>query len=91
MYIKFWLDEGSYMTSKELDQFICAEHPDQYLSQKDATGKQMVDGEGGPIHKQDENGEIFINPLWTAVTPFMLQGPCGEYNHSLGGMVEGQC
>ena len=91
MHIIFWLEEGSYMTSKELDQLICAELPDQYLSEKDATGKQMVDGEGRPIHKRDENGEKVINPLWTAVTSFMLHGPCGEYNHSLGCMVEGHC
>ena len=32
MHIIFWLEEGSHMTPKELDQFICAELPDQYKS-----------------------------------------------------------
>ena len=60
MHIIFWLEEGSHMTSKELDQFICAELPDQYLSEKDPTGKPMVDGKGELIHKWDENDEKVI-------------------------------
>ena len=55
MHILFWLEEGSHMTPKELDQFICTELPDKYLRDKDHTGKLMVDGEGKPIHKWDEN------------------------------------
>ena len=51
MHIIFWLEEGNYMTAKELDQFICAELPDQYLSEKDSTGKAMMDGRGEPIYK----------------------------------------
>ena len=51
----------------------------------------MVDEKGKPIHKQDENGEKVINPLWTAVTSFMLHGRCGQYNPSLGCMVDGRC
>ena len=43
MHIIFWLEEGNYMTAKELDQIICSELPDQYLSEKDSTGKAMVD------------------------------------------------
>ena len=35
----------------------------------------MVDGEGEPIYKRDENDEKAINPLWIAVTSFMLHGP----------------
>ena len=57
MHIIFWLKEGSHMTSKELDQFICAELPDQYLSKKHHTGKPMVDGQGEPIYKWDEKDE----------------------------------
>ena len=91
MHIIFWLEEGSHMTPKELDQFVCAELPNQYVSEKDSTGKPMVDEKGKPIHKQDENGEKVINPLWTAVTSFMLRGPCGQYNPSLGCMVDGRC
>ena len=87
MHIIFWLD-GSHMTPKELDQFICAELQDKYLSEKDHIEKPMVDGEGKPIHKQDENDEKVINPLWTAVTSFLLHGPCGQYNPSLGCMVD---
>ena len=45
------------MTPKELDQFICVEFVDKYLSEKDHTGKPMVDGEGKPIYKQDEKDE----------------------------------
>ena len=45
MHIIFWLEEGNYITAEELDQFICAELPDQYLSEKDFTGKAMVDEE----------------------------------------------
>ena len=91
MHIIFWLQEGSRMTPKELDQFICAELPDKYLSEKDHTGKPMVAGEGKPLHKQDENDKKAINPLWTAVTSFMLHGCCGQYNPSLGCMVDGHC
>ena len=79
------------MTGKELDQFICSELPDQYLSEKDSTGKAMVDGRGEPIYKQDGNGEKIINPLWTEVTSFTLHGPCGQYNPSLSCMVDGHC
>ena len=49
----------------------------------------MVDGEGKPIHKQDENDKEVITPLWTAVTSFMLHGPCGQDNPSLSYMVDG--
>ena len=79
------------MTPKELDQFACAELPNQCLSEKDCTGKPMVDEKGKPIHKWDENDEKVMNPLWTAVTSFMLHGPCGQYNPSLGCMVDGCC
>ena len=79
------------MTPKELDQFICVELPDQYLSEKDPTGKPMVDGKGRPIYKWDENDEKVINPLWTAVTSFMFHGPCGQYNRSLDCVVDGLC
>ena len=79
------------MTPKELDQFACAELPYQCLSEKDCTGKPMVDEKGKPIHKWDENDEKVMNPLWTAVTFFMLHGPCGQYNPSLGCMVDGCC
>ena len=51
MHIIFWLEERNNKTAKELDQFICAELPDQYLSEKDSTGKAMVDGRGEPIYK----------------------------------------
>ena len=51
MHIIFWLEEGNNKPAKELDQFICAELPDQYLSEKDSTGKAMVDGRGEPIYK----------------------------------------
>ena len=91
MHIIFWLEEGSHMTPKELNQFVCAELPDQYLYEKDSTGKPMVDGEGRPIHKQDENGDKVINPLWIAVTSFMLYGPCRQHNPTLGCLVDGHC
>ena len=80
MYIIFCLEEGSHMTPKESDKFICAELPDKYLSEKDHTGMPMVDGEGKPLHKHDENDKKVINPLWTAVISFMLHGPCGQYS-----------
>ena len=32
-----------------------------------------------------------FNPLWTAVTSFMLHGPYGQYNPSLSCMVDGHC
>ena len=89
MHIIFWLEEGSHMTPKELDQFICAELPDKYLKEKHHTGKPMVDTEGKPIHKWDRNGKKVSNPLWTAVTSFMLHGPCRQHNPSLGCMVDG--
>ena len=79
------------MAPKELGQFICAELPNKYLSEKDHIGKPIVDGESKPIHKQDDKDEKVINPLWTAVTSFMLHGPCGQYNPSLGCMVDGHC
>ena len=37
MHIIFWLEEVSYMTPKEFDQFFFAELPYQYLSEKDST------------------------------------------------------
>ena len=40
MHILFWLKEGSHMTPKELDQSICAELPDKYLSEKTILGSQ---------------------------------------------------
>ena len=39
MHIIFWLEEGSHMTPKELDQFIFAELLDLYLREQDYTGK----------------------------------------------------
>ena len=40
MHIIFWLEEGSHMTPKELDQFVCAELPDQYLYEKTLLASQ---------------------------------------------------
>ena len=57
MHIIFGLEEADYMTPKELDQFICAELPDQYHSEKVSTVKPIMDGKGEPIYKQDENDE----------------------------------
>ena len=44
MHIVFWLGEGSHMSPKKLDQFICAELPEKYLKEKDHTGKLIVGG-----------------------------------------------
>ena len=51
----------------------------------------MADGKGKPIHKQDENDEKVVNPLWTVATSFMLHGLCRQHNPCLGCMVDGHC
>ena len=61
--------------AETLGNMICAEIPNKYYKQElDANHKKLEDLE--------------INPLWKAVTSFMLHGP---YNTSIACMKQGYC
>ena len=92
MHIIFWLEEGNHMTLKELDQFIWQSFLINTSVRKTLLGSQWW-MERVNQYKWDENDddEKVFNPLWTAVTSFMLHGPCGQHNPSFGCMVDGHC
>ena len=79
-HIIVWLDrtgKDHHFLTHELDQIICAEIPDEYLTQ------QFDDKENKLPFRR--------NPLHVAVKQFMLHGPCGEHNPTLSCMIKGYC
>ena len=79
---------------KELNESLLHQVPGEtqtYLSIDSCIDPDDAAYVGTEVLNNIENGEKVINPLWTAVTSFMLHGPCGQYNPSLGCMVDGCC
>ena len=67
------------MDTTKLDQLICAEIPEEYVTvmEKDTNGKTVY------IKKE--------NPLYHLVSNTQLHGPCGHHNPSLSCMRDGYC
>ena len=80
MHIIVWLEGKSHLTETELNQIICAEIPDEEVDVEvmDGTSKK-------PVTK------TITNPLFEAVSNFMLHGPCGTADSNLSCMRDGYC
>ena len=80
MHIIVWLEGKKDLTETELDRIICAEIPDEEVDVEvmDETSKK-------PVKK------TIKNPLFQAVSDFMLHGPCGTADCKLSCMQDGYC
>ena len=76
-HIIIWLADQKNMPLEDIDKIICAEIPNEYLGQSSDEIKNKL-----PPKK---------NPLYIAVTQFMLHGPCGPDNPTLSCMRDGFC
>lgn len=77
-HIIIWLHDKKHMTTEEIDKIVCAEIPDEYVTITEKVGEKEVKTK-------------MKNPLYEAVTKFMLHGPYGPENPTLSCMRDGYC